>query len=166
MSEMEILAFIHSEEKGTWLLEGAKFPVCVARTLTVPQNQVVPIRVVNLDPLPVTLHKNTKVAEAELNEDEAVCVVNHEDLQSSSAPVTDILLQNPLPNDITNLQKEQFLSLIASYSDVIAQSSDDLGRTQVLQHHIDTKGAPLLDNRPDGSYFHAEKQFKRYCRTC
>ena len=30
---------------------------------------------------------------------------------------------------------------MSEYSDVIAQSPDDLGRTEVLQHHIDTKDA-------------------------
>ena len=45
-SEMEIMAHINSEEGGTWLLEGTQFkelPICVARVLTAPRNQYVPI---------------------------------------------------------------------------------------------------------------------------
>jgi len=91
-SEMEIMAYINSKEKGTRLLEGAQFKelhVCVARTLTMPQNQVVPIRVVNLDPLPVTLHKSTKLVNAELIRDNATCAVNQQHTQGDSTPVAE-----------------------------------------------------------------------------
>lgn len=73
---MEVMAHIHSEEKGTWLLAGTifkKLPICVARALTAPRNQSGPIRIVILDTVPVILHKNTKIATAELISDEAIC---------------------------------------------------------------------------------------------
>ena len=54
------------------------------------------------------------------------------------------MLLHPLPHDITESQKEQFLALMSHYSCVIAKSSDDLGRTQVMQHHSDTDGAPPI----------------------
>jgi len=48
---------------------------------------------------------------------------------------------------------------MSEYSDVIAQGPDDLGRTEVLKHHIDTKDAiPILK----GSYFHVEKLYRSY----
>ena len=75
-NEMEVMAHIHSEEKGTWLLAGTifkKLPICVARALTAPRNQSGPIRIVILDTVPVILHKNTKIATAELISDEAIC---------------------------------------------------------------------------------------------
>ena len=139
-SEVEIMAHLHNKEEGTWLLEGTQFrklPICVARVLTVPKNQSVPIRIVNLDPFPVTVHKNTKIATAELITDEAICIA-HE----SEPPITesDVFL-HPLPPHITESQKEQFLALMSHYSCVIADSPDDLGRTDVMQHHIDTNGA-------------------------
>ena len=64
-SEMEVMAYIHSEEQSTWLLEGTifkKLSICVARTLTVPRNQSATIRIFNLDTVPVTLYKNIKIA--------------------------------------------------------------------------------------------------------
>ena len=67
-SELEIIVHIHSKEVGTWLIEGVQFkewPICVARAFVVPRDQVVPVRVVNLDPLPITLYKNTNIAMAE-----------------------------------------------------------------------------------------------------
>ena len=45
-SEMEIMVHIHFKEAGTWLIEGVQFkewPVCVARALVVPKDQVVPV---------------------------------------------------------------------------------------------------------------------------
>ena len=50
-SEMEVMAHIQCKEEGTWLLEGAMFrklSICVARALTAPRNQRVPIRMVSL----------------------------------------------------------------------------------------------------------------------
>ena len=74
-SEVEIMAHIHTDEDGIWLVQGTQFkelPICVARALTAPRNQHVPIRLVNLDPSPVTVYKNIKIATAELVTDEAV----------------------------------------------------------------------------------------------
>ena len=44
------------------------------KDLTVPRNQSAPIRIVNLDTVPVTLYKNTKIATAESISDEAICI--------------------------------------------------------------------------------------------
>ena len=62
---MEVMAHIHFKEEGIWLLEGTMFKklsICVTRALTVPRNQSALIRIVNLDTVPVTLYKNTKIA--------------------------------------------------------------------------------------------------------
>ena len=72
---MEVMAHIHFKEEGIWLLEGTMFKklsICVARALTVPRNQSALIRIVNLDTVPVTLYKNTKIATIELISDEAI----------------------------------------------------------------------------------------------
>jgi len=39
------------------------------------------------------------------------------------------------------MTKEESAEGIVFYSDAIAKSPDDLGRTEVLQHHINTKDA-------------------------
>ena len=146
-SEMEIMAHIHSKEPGTWLLEGfqsKELPICVARSISIPKEQTLPIRVVNLDPLPVTLHKYTKIANAELIREEAICSACEKEIPRNEELAMEELtinLQNPLPSNVTETQKEQFLALMSQYSDVIAQGPNDLGRTGVLQHHIDTKDA-------------------------
>ena len=59
-----------------------------------------------------------------------------------SANGHDIELAEPLPDDITSTEREKFLAFLAYYSDVIAANSDDLGGTNVLQHHINTGVSP------------------------
>ena len=86
-SEMEVMAHIHSEEGGTWLLEGTifkKLSICVARFLTAPRNQSAPIRIVNLDTVPVTLYKNTKIATAESISDKAICCTSESEQSTRS----------------------------------------------------------------------------------
>jgi len=118
--------------------------------------------VVNLDPLSVTLHKNTKLANAKLIREEAISAISQQDTQRA---VTEIILQSPLPNDITDIRKEQFLSLMANYSDVIAQSPNDLGCTSFTASQIQ-RMHHLSDNRPDESPSHAEKQFRPCYKIC
>ena len=121
-SEMEVMAHIHSEEEGTWLLDGTTFKklsICVVRALIALRNQSAPIRMVNLDTVPVTLYNNTKIATAELISDEAICSTSESEQLTTDLEL-DILL-HPLPHDITESQKEQFLALMSHYSCVIAK---------------------------------------------
>lgn len=89
----------------------------------------------------MTLHKNTKIANAEIIREEAICGASVQKPERDRTLTESIDLQHPLPSNLTNKQKEQFFALMSEYSDVIAQGPDDLGRTEVLQHHIDTKDA-------------------------
>ena len=143
-SELEIAAHLDSQEAGTWLIEGTpseSAKVLVARVLTKPQNHSVVLRVVNTDVSPVTLYKNSKIATAELINDSAICTTSE---QGEGSVRSDHLAANvplTLPDDIATTQKEQFLALLSHYADIIAANPDDLGRTTVMQHSIDTGNA-------------------------
>ena len=93
-----------------------------------------PIRIVNLDTVPVTLYKKIKIVTAELINDEAICSTSESEQLTTDLEL-DILL-HPLPHDITESQKEQFLALMSHYSCVIAKNSNDLGHTQVMHYRI------------------------------
>ena len=104
-NEMEIMVHIHSKEVGTWLIEGVKFkewPVGVARALVVPRDRVMPVHVVNLNPLLIALYKNTNIAMAELITDKSICTTD-DVAENFNTPepglVKDVLLQRPLPDD-------------------------------------------------------------------
>lgn len=102
------------------------------------------------------------MATAELITDEAVCSTCEREQPS---PDHDVLL-HPIPHDITESQKEQFLALMSCYSCKIAKSPNDLGHSQVMKHHIYTNGAHLFDSRQEGFHYHIEKQYKPCYRRC
>ena len=166
--EMEIMAHIHSKEIGTWLLEGFQFKelsIYVVRSISIPKEQTLPILAVNLDPLPVTLHKNKKVANAELIREEAICSTGEKEEPSKKEMSEEGLIINlqTLPSDITETQKEQFLALMSEYSDVISMSPNDLKwynitSTLKMQH--------LSDNELEGSHSLGEKLYRLSYREC
>ena len=135
-SEMKIAAHVNSTVKGVWLVEDDKSnlqSLYVARALVTNYSEMVRLRVVNTNLTPVTLHKDSRVALAEGLNETAICNTTLSD-QVKSGNVHDIELAEPLPDDITNAEREQFLAFLSYYSDVVAANSHDLERTNVLQH--------------------------------
>ena len=49
----------------------------------------------------------------------------------------------PLPERLSPLQQQQLNDLFREFSDVFSQGEDDLGSTPLLEHTIETHGAPL-----------------------
>ena len=119
-----------------------KCHVLVARALVTPKLGTVPVRIINTEQIPVTLYKNMKLATAEPINDVSICeATDGHSSQQSPRKENHITLSHPLPETITMEQKEKFLALMSHYTDIMADSSDKLGRTGVLQHRIDTGSA-------------------------
>jgi len=64
---MEIAAHVNSTVKGVWLVEDDKSNLQSARALVTNHNEMVPLRVVNTNLTPITLH--TKTVELPLQKD-------------------------------------------------------------------------------------------------
>ena len=67
-SKIEIMGRMPLNCEGTWMVEDKpvkKQLVIIARAIVVPQNGLVPLRIINLDYKPTTIYKGTKVASAE-----------------------------------------------------------------------------------------------------
>ena len=149
-SEMEIRARVHSNIKGVWLVDGNKtnkIPVCVARALVTTPNEIVPLRVVNTSLTPTTLYRNSKIAIAEQINESTICgTVEGEEWVTTEGirHKPELLLAQPLPKDITETEMAQFIAIFSYYSDVIAVDPEDLGRTTILQHHINTGTSPPI----------------------
>ena len=143
-SELEVMARL-SANGGQWLIEGMHHDkVLIARAVVIPSDNHIPIRIANTSAMPVTLYHGMKVATAESVAESninAVVELSSQECQNTVCNLEEITLQEPLPRDLTVAQKEKFLALISHYADVLAISSDDLGRTNVLKHQIDTGGA-------------------------
>ena len=167
-SEMEISARVNSNVKGMWLVESDvsnSQSVCVARALVSTHNEIVPLRVVNTNLIPVTLHKNSRVAIAEHINETAICNTTISD-QTQSENVHEIELAEPLPSDISDAERSQFLAFLSYYSDVVAANSDELGRTNILQHHINTELPHQFASQHGECHFHSEAQSTNFCRIC
>ena len=114
------------------------------------------------------MYSNSKVAIAEKINEFTICsVVEGEELTSTEGipHKYELLLAQPLPEDTTEAQKEQFMALFSHYSDVIAGNPEDLGRTSVLQHHINTGTSPRFTNKQGGYLYHVAILYTNYCRT-
>ena len=103
---------------------------------------------VNTDVSPVTLYKNSTLAKAELIDQEAICSTLEEngDILTMERPDKELSLS--LPEDISESQKNQFLALLSQYSEIISSTSEDLGHTTVMQHHIDIGNSPPIRQQP------------------
>uniref|UniRef100_A0A1X7ULV5 Uncharacterized protein n=1 Tax=Amphimedon queenslandica TaxID=400682 RepID=A0A1X7ULV5_AMPQE len=49
---------------------------------------------------------------------------------------------------LSDTEREQFYALLTSFADVFPINKDDLGRTGLLKHSIDTGSAPPIKQPP------------------
>ena len=121
--------------------------VLIARVIVVPQNGLVLLRIINLDYKPTTIYKGTKVASAEAisNIGEILSVGKTNDSactnQEWKKVVNDVL--STIPDTFSDHQLTQFSALRSSYAHIFAYKPGDLGRTNVLNHRIETNGNPI-----------------------
>ena len=140
-SEVEIMAKVPSAaEGGSWIVESNPTntnAVMVARTLVTPNNQMVPVRVLNPRPERITVSKGTTIAMME-----AVAVVAATSA-SETTPKQQLIedMVKQIGAHVSSAQRDQLLQLLLEFSDIFAASSSDLGHTKLVKHHIDTGNA-------------------------
>lgn len=157
-SEIETMADTHERlSGGVWLLEGLRdrdLPVLVAGAVVAPvmggENTCVPVRLVNPTSVEVKIHKGTKIAMIEQLDVSAVLAVTDETPPRQESPMVAKEKQEMLwalveqcGESLSEAEKRQAYHLFLAYADVFASSDDDLGRTGMLKHSIDT-----ADNHP------------------
>ena len=150
-SVMEVTASLDAPVEGVWLLQEAadkRLPAAVACALMEPKSVIVPVRMLNLQEEPVTVYAGTTLATLE-SVDPAACAVEAVGSVDATIPTTvgaekQEMLWNLVEQSGQELslgEKEIFYQLLLSYADVFAISTADLGKTDKLQHHIDTGNA-------------------------
>ena len=150
--------------RGAWILEGevsGRHGVIVAHALVCPNNQSVPIRVLNPREQPVVLKKGELIARMELVEQEP-SGINAVDVTSSStrpelSPENKEFLWNMVSevgDHISSAEKEQLFSVL---SDVFSLHDNDVGHTLATKHRIDTGNAPPV-HCPPRRMPHAQKE--------
>jgi len=121
--------------------------VIVARAIVIPEAGQIPIRMLNIDCQPVTIYKGTKIACVEaIDNTGETSAVGRTKLLTCTKQEQEELLNNILSamlETLTDHQLRQFCALIISFAHLFAVKPDDLGRTNVLKHKIETSGNPI-----------------------
>ncbi|XP_033729790.1 uncharacterized protein LOC117318986 [Pecten maximus] len=125
-----------------------------ARAVVKPEDGVIPIRMINTNKEPKQLYKGTCAAYGE-----QVTVGTQHGKAYGDDRINSLKETNELPahlEDMFNRCREQvepdkheaIKNLLIAYQDDFAKSKNDLGRTNLVQHRVDTGTAPPVKQRP------------------
>ena len=123
----------------------------LARVLAQPKDDMVPVRVINPSPAPVTLYQNTSVGTFSQLEDGALEPASCNQLATKKPRQTKPLVSEQFDLDTLNLsspQRKELASLLDEFTDIFSSGPADLGRTGIVQHRIDTGDHPPIKQAP------------------
>ncbi|VDI58363.1 Hypothetical predicted protein [Mytilus galloprovincialis] len=153
--------------RGDWFPEGQieplgsllrqNYSVLMARTLVNTVGNCVPIRLMNISDEPCTIPRGMGVG---LVHTVQIC----QQLNRSSDTPRDPLLQSLLEEacvDLDDEQKQKVEKLLDKYSDIFLDKGGKLGRTDILQHVIDTGDSPPIKLRPYRLPIHKRDEIDR-----
>ena len=156
-SEMEVMAKVPSElSRGTWIFEGMDYrkqkTIATARALVSPHIGQVPVRLCNPGGKAVMLQKDTRIGTLELVEDSEAkthitSVTQGDTVQQQAPKEKRDLIWTTINDTCQNLscqEREELCSLLVEYHDVISSTSNEMGRTSTIQHHINTGDHPPI----------------------
>ena len=143
------------ESKTDSVLE--KQGILVAKTLVNASNGFIPLRVINLNSQPQSLHIKTVAAIAEpvvsvtsieghdldRRDLDPELVRTIKEFDPEKLPAHLKIVWDANVTDLTDEQRQIFFDLLIRHQSVFAKNKYDLGRTDLVQHEIDTG-----DNRP------------------
>ena len=133
--------------------------VSATQLVKVSEQGLIPVRLLNLNLHPINIFQNTSLATFVATEPE-IATYNIEiakDLsRSTETPEvkpeqkvdTSSDFQDTISPDLTEIQQSQLTNLLQKYRDVFAFTSAELGRTDLVQHTIDTGDSPPVRQRP------------------
>eukprot|EP00731_Ephydatia_muelleri_P031379 Em0022g893a len=140
--------------------------LAVAHSISRNKNGVTMIQLMNPNPTAIRVLKGEKVKKFH-SVDESKCVY----VLSGSSPEVGSRSQESLESIITSLvcdaedlsseERKQLKELLHRFSDVISLSDSDIGRTEMIQHHINTENAKPVKQAPRRLPFHHLKEVKK-----
>ena len=118
--------------------------------VTVSEADTIPFRLINPTTKPVTLYKGATLGTfAETGEDLNVHPIGEEIESKTSASRQQASIPVDLSDsNLTLDQQTQLRALLDEYRDIFALSPNELGRTNLVQHSIDTEGHAPIRLRP------------------
>ena len=130
----------------------------VARTV-VQSNEFVPVRLMNVKPEVHVVYKGTTIGQ--INEIDSVSYPTNEShakcLSKSLRPDLQDLLERASKN-LTPSQADKLRMLLQKYESSFAESENDLGRTSIVKHHIDTGDARPVKEPPRRTPVHLRQE--------
>ena len=121
----------------------------VARSISTSKNGCTIARLLNPTTTPITVHQSEKVGSFYPVEITAVhtldAPVSRPPMSESIPAEVDAAIAKMMSGveDLVGEEIEQLRALLASYIDIISTSDTDIGRTDKLQHVINTEGPPV-----------------------
>ena len=133
----------------------------LARSVVAPSSQIIPLRMLNLDEKAKKLYKSTVVGTCDPilevfdsvssgHETSAARVgkVVHSDNNSSNLPDYLKVILEDCGKNLDTYQEAAVESLVRKYGDIFAVNKTDRGRTDLVQHRINTGSHPPFKQRP------------------
>ena len=145
----------------------AQHQLLVARVVALPDNELMPVRMANLTPVPITLYQGMRIGDfcplpspgeacsgetcyKEILESTGLTQVLHIGENSSGANEAEsgasFLGVNVKDLDASQLQELE--ALVSDFRDTFSTGRQDLGRTNVTYHQIDTGDAAPIKQAP------------------
>ena len=144
---MEVSAYLETAVMGVWLVEetvSGTSQLAVARAVVQPTSTTIPVCILNTSDEPATLYAGAVIAVLEPVEPplevDAVSDI-HPEVSDDKRDMLWQLVQD-CGAELSAGERDIFYDLLLTYSDVMASSTADLGRTDRLRHHIDTGNSP------------------------
>ena len=129
----------------------ARYHVCGASQLvSLSEDHTFPFRILNPTDKPITIYRCSNLG-TYTPSGASMCVIATADTPQSPDVVSDSTQTVPLDLSDTPLdesQQAQFRSLVQEYRDIFALSPAELGRTNIVQHRIDTGDHQPIRQRP------------------
>ena len=152
--------------KEDWVVEPAEIVkgVFVGRTLLPRQKDNLPVSVVNITDTPVRIDKGTVISEAVPVDATAPQPCDGVSQPGETVSQPDEVVPQPMKRkrrsykhlepllegvskDMTRLERDQLWEMLKSFADVFSSGKFDMGRTNLVTHHIDTGDAQPVKQR-------------------
>ena len=159
--ELEVLACVHNQNDSVCplpvqpcILEQIRtkhLPVGVARALVIPSPKGFPVRLINPSSDSVVLHKHTSVATIEPIVGTPICPVSTtkpDQCKNPISPSKQAMLHKLAEGHLSRDQRHALESVLVAYADVFAETSEDVGRTSMIQHRIHTHDTAPIRQQP------------------
>ena len=134
----------------------------LARVLALPKDDMVPVRVINPSPVPVTLYQNTSVGTFSQLEDGALEPASCNRLGTKKPRQAKPLVSKQFDLNTMNLsnpQRKELTSLLDEFTNIFPSGTADLGRTAIVQHCINTGDHPPIKQAPRRVPMHQQGQY-------